>query len=167
MKHLKLFEEFDLGREEIIDFFEDTESVKVKDVEIVSLWDVVTGRKGPFGRGQEHRVHYATYNLWGDESFMDFVTKSNSKDNRHSYLRETEVMIVDLDFYHPPMIRSSGFQYKEYIISIIKNYTERIHEGYDMDIFMYVSNIDWMSDPIAKLTLVIVNGTSQDDIRKV
>ena len=31
MKHLKLFEEFDLGREEIIDFFEDTELVKVKD----------------------------------------------------------------------------------------------------------------------------------------
>jgi len=30
MKHLKLFEEFDLGREEIIDFFEDTELVKVK-----------------------------------------------------------------------------------------------------------------------------------------
>jgi hypothetical protein len=55
------------------------------------------------------------------------------------------------------MIRNASFQYKEYIISIIKNYTERIHKGYDMDIFMYVSYIDWMSDPIAKLTLVIVN----------
>lgn len=157
MKHLKLFEEFDLGREEIIDFFDNTELVEVKDVQISNMWEIVTGRKGPLGSGTEHRAHYSTYNLWGDEIFMDFITKSNSKDNRHSYLRETEVMIVDLDFYHPPMIRSSGFQYKEYIISIIKNYTERIHKGYDMDIFLYVSNIDWMSNPIAKLTLVIVN----------
>jgi len=47
MKYLKLFEDFDLGREEIIDFFEDTELVKVKDIEITSLWDIVTGRKGP------------------------------------------------------------------------------------------------------------------------
>jgi hypothetical protein len=26
-----------------------------------------------------------------------------------------------------------------------------------MDIFLYISNIDWMGDPIAKLTLVIVD----------
>jgi hypothetical protein len=66
-------------------------------------------------------------------------------------------MVVDLDFYHPPMIRNAGFQYKEYIISIIKNYTERIHKGYDMDIFMYVSYIHYLGDIIARLTLVIVD----------
>jgi hypothetical protein len=157
MNHLKLFEEFDLDKEEIIDFFEDTELVQVKDIEITNLWNIVTGRKGPLGSGTEHRAHYATYNLWGDESFMDFITRSNGFDKRHSYLRETEVMVVDLDFYHPPMIRNSSFQYKEYIISVIKNYTERIHKGYDMDIFMYVSYIHYLGDIIARLTLVIVD----------
>lgn len=66
-------------------------------------------------------------------------------------------MIVELDFYHPRMIRNSSFEYKKYIISVIKKYTERIHIGYDMNIFMYISNIDWMGDPIAKITLIILN----------
>jgi hypothetical protein len=157
MKHLKLFEEFDLGREEIIDFFEDTELVQVKDIEITSLWNIVTGRKGPLGSETEHRAHYATYNLWGDEIFMDFITRSNGFDKRHSYLRETEVMLVDLDFYHPPMTRNSSFNYGEYIIRVIKNYTERIHKGYDMNIFLYIGYINYLADTIAKLALVIVD----------
>jgi len=157
MNHLKLFEEFDLGKEEIIDFFEDTELVKVKDIEITNLWNIVTGRKGPLDSEKEHRANYSTFNLWGDEGFMDFITRSNGFDKRHSYLRETEVMVVDLDFYHPQMIRNSSFQYKEYIISVIKNYTERIYNGYDMDIFLYISYINYLADTIAKLTLIIVN----------
>jgi hypothetical protein len=163
MKHLKIFEEFDLGREEIIDFFEDTELVKVKDVEITSLFNIVTGRKGPLGSGTEHRAHYATYNLWGDESFMDFISRTNETRKRIIDLQETEVMVVNLDFYHPsmtdaPLSRHPSFQYKEYIISIIKNYTKRIHKGYGMDIFLYISYINWISsDSIAKLTLVILN----------
>ncbi|HOB26372.1 MAG TPA: hypothetical protein PKG93_04430 [Bacilli bacterium] len=156
MNHLKLFEEFDLGREEIIDFF-DTELIEIKDIQMTNMWDIASGRKGPLGNGQEYRAHYSTYNLWGNISFMDFIHISNFKNNRHSYLRETEVMIVELDFYHPRMIRNSSFEYKKYIISVIKKYTERIHIGYDMNIFMYISNIDWMGDPIAKITLIILN----------
>jgi hypothetical protein len=66
-------------------------------------------------------------------------------------------MVVDLDFYHPPMTRNSSFNYGEYIIRVIKNYTERIHKGYDMNIFLYIGYINYLADTIAKLTLVIVD----------
>ena len=41
MKYLRLFENFELGREEIIDFFEDLELVDIKSINVVKVKDFV------------------------------------------------------------------------------------------------------------------------------
>jgi hypothetical protein len=152
MKYIKLFENFDLGREEIIDFFEDFDLVEIKSIETKSVNDLVK----TFKRTSRY-LHMACKNLFGKDKINDYL---DSKTSTLKFLHE-KMMLITLDFYHPEMISIQhlpSFQYENYIRETIKQRLQRVHSGYDMDVFMYIDGpIMYASDPIAKVQLFIFN----------
>jgi len=161
MKYLRLFENFELGREEIIDFFEDLELVDIKSINVVKVKDFI---KIPIPDAPLDRYcHnlFANYNNYKEyelsrkiSGYLSYFGANMIIDKR---LTEKEIMIVYMDFYHPKMIRNSSFQYEKYIKEVIKSRVQRIHDGYDMDVFLHMpSIINWTSDPIASLKMYII-----------
>lgn len=163
MKYIKLFENFDLGREEIIDFFEDFDLVEIKSIETKSVNDFIKYYKNIPSVRQFRSIDFCK-NLFGQDKINDYL---DSKTSSLKFLHE-KMMVITLDFYHPKMIRNSSFQYNNYIRETIKQRLQRVHSGYDMDVFMYIDgpimySIDrrevffLTSDPIAKVQLFIFN----------
>lgn len=142
IKSFKIFENFDLGREEIIDFFEDFDLVEIKSVEIKSVSDFT----------EEYKKGIKLVSYYIKDLFSDASYKTGKLD--HILGRSNEqMMVVSLDFYHPKMIRNSSFQYENYIRETLKSRLQRVRDGYDMDVFMYIEG----GDPIAKVQLFIFN----------
>ena len=153
MKYIKLFENFDLGREEIIDFFEDFDLVEIKSIETKSVNDFIKYYKRIPGISRFPRIDFCK-NLFETTKINDYL---DSKTSTLKFLHE-KMMLITLDFYHPKMIRNSGFQYENYIRETIKHRLQRVHSGYDMDVFMFIDGpIMYTSDPIAKVQLFIFN----------
>ncbi len=167
MKYLRLFENFELGREEIIDFFEDLESVDINSISVVKVKDFIGGDgkyklsipTAPLDR-YCHNL-FANYNNYKEymssrriSGYLSYFSANLLIDKS---LGEKELMIVDMDFNHPRMIRNPSFQYENYIKEVIKSRAQRIYDGYDMDVFLHMpSVIDWNSDPIASLKMYII-----------
>jgi hypothetical protein len=153
MKYLRLFENFELGREEIIDFFEDFELVDIESIETKSISDFIKYYKSIPSISRFPRIDFCK-NLFGTTKINDYL---DSKTSTLKFLHE-EMMIVKLNFYHPKMIRNAGFQYDNYIQETIKHRLQRVNSGYDMDVFMFIDGpIMYTSDPIAKVQLFIFN----------
>jgi hypothetical protein len=161
MKYLRLFENFELGREEIIDFFEDLELVDIKSINVVKVKDFI---KIPIPSAPADRYcHnlFANYNNYKEyessRKISEYLSYFSTNLLIDKGLVEKEIMIVDMDFNHPKMIRNSSFQYENYIKEVIKSRVQRIHDGYDMDVFLHMpSIINWTSDPIASLKMYII-----------
>lgn len=161
IKSFKIFENFDLGREEIIDFFEDLDLVDIKSVEVKSVSD--------FTEEYKKRIKLVSYYI--KDLFSGASSESNRRDFIYDYLNyktgkldhilgrsNEQMMVVSLDFYHPKMIRNSSFQYENYIRETLKSRLQRVRDGYDMDVFMYIEGgVNYMSDPIAKVQLFLFN----------
>lgn len=160
LKPFKILENFDLGREEIIDFFEDLDLVDIKSINIVKVKDFkISIPSAPLDR-YCHNL-FANYNNYKEyesskkiSGYLSYFSANLLIDKN---LGEKEVMIVEMDFYHPKMIRNSSFQYENYIKEVIKSRVQRIHYGYDMDVFLHMPDvIKWTSDPIASLKIYII-----------
>jgi hypothetical protein len=153
IKSFKIFDNFDLGREEIIDFFEDFDLVEIKSVEIKSVNDFIKYFKKIPSISRFPRIDFCK-NFFGTTSINDYL---DSKTSTLKFIHE-KMMVITLDYYHPKMIRSSSFQYDNYIRETLKNRLQRVDSGYDMDVFMYIEGgVNYMSDPIAKVQLFIFN----------
>lgn len=153
IKSFKIFENFDLDREEIMDFFEDFDLVEIKSVEIKSVSNFIKYFKNIPSISRFPRIDFCK-NFFGTTSINDYL---DSKTSTLKFLHE-KMMIITLDYYHPKMIRSSGFQYENYIRETLKSRLQRVRDGYDMDVFMYIEGgVNYMSDPIAKVQLFIFN----------
>jgi hypothetical protein len=99
---------------------------------------------------------YCCKDLFGDKKFTEYFNGLEANMMINKKLRDSEIMIVDLNFYHPQMIRNASFQYDNYIKQTIKSRVKRIHDGYDMDIFINLGDVNYLSNPICNLFLYII-----------
>lgn len=61
---------------------------------------------------------------------------------------------IQLDFYHPKMIRNVNFDYENYIKTRIKTIAKSLPRRYKTKIF-WLPEINFLQDPIGKIILIV------------
>lgn len=62
---------------------------------------------------------------------------------------------IQIDFFHPKMIRSATFDYENFIRSRLKTIGKSIKKIYKTKIFWLIDYVNYLANPIAKIILII------------
>jgi hypothetical protein len=152
IKRFKVFENFELHREDVISFFEDDPSIIIEEIKNVNFNNFILSKAESI-KDQSYICQYIgvkkIHNLFSQESFAEFRTRHKKDIESRSYYAQfdlaerpddsKELMIVKGTYLPKNELSSSKVKIDEGV-EVIKNLTSRINIGYDMDVFLNITN---------------------------
>lgn len=154
-KKKKVNESLDVGKEDITLLLGDSELIEIKSIKFYDNY-----HKGKsdliMNLNSFHRKYYYFYNLFEPNSGSNGF--NFSYDNIVNLLgNDKNFAIINLDFFHPKMIRNSSFNYDRFIKQTIARLIQPIHTMNDIECFIQIQDLNVYEDPIANVYIILVN----------
>lgn len=150
-KKKKVNESLDVGKEDIILLLGDSELVEIKSIKFYNEDNIDKVRYDL----RQLDMRYNIYNLFepskGRFSYVDILNVPELRD-----ITENDIAIINLDFFHPKMIRNPSFNYDGFIKQIIARLIQPI-QTMNIECFVCMDRINYMTDPIASVYIILVN----------
>ena len=155
-KKKKINETFDVGKEDIILLLNDNELIEFISFDSYSTLDDC---QTIIEQLMSNRFRFLNlFNGDGRKASLPRIhrMKKAYDDIQRLISKNAELLITRIDFYHPKRIRSYGFNYFNYIESVLKNILRPL-QTMDIECFIGIDRINYMDDPIANIYIILVN----------
>ena len=147
-KKKKVNESLDVGKEDITLLLGDSELIEIKSIKFYNEDNFDKGRYDL----RQLNTKYNFYNL-----FEPSKGRILYGDVLNLVANDGNFAIINLDFFHPKMIRNASFNYDAFIKQIIARLIQPIHTMNDIECFVCMDRINYMTDPIANVYIILVN----------